>query len=106
MAADVRAYKAAQGQVDPAARLAAFVKAYPKSPMVGRAQGRILSVLLKNFPERTDEIAKQAKQIVKAADKSQRGAEQSNVAMQLADAGANGVDLRLAEKWAKDSVKK
>lgn len=109
MAADARAYKAAQAQVDPAARLAAFeafVKEYPKSPMVGRAQGRILSVLLKSFPERTDAIAKQAKQMVKAADKSQRGAEQSNVAMQLADAGTNGVDLPLAEKWAKDSLKK
>ena len=98
--ADVRAYKAAQAVVDPEKRLAAmrsFVKEYPKSSQVSDAQSEILKVLLDNFPERTVEIEKQAKLTVKGSGKGY-------VAEVLAEAGTNGVDLKLAEKFAKEEV--
>ncbi len=97
---DVRAYRAAAAVVDPEKRLAAmrsFVKEYPKSRAVGDAQGHILKVLLGNFPERTVEIEKQAKLTVKDSGKGY-------VARDLAEAGTNGVDLKLAEKLAKEEV--
>ncbi len=98
--ADVRAYRAAAAVVDPEKRLAAmrsFVKQYPKSRVVSEAQGQILKVLLDNFPERTVEIDKQAKLAVKGSGKG-------DVAWALAEAGTNGVDLKLAEKLAKEEV--
>ncbi len=98
--ADVRAYRAAAAVVDPEKRLAAmrsFVKQYPKSRVVSEAQGQILKVLLDNFPERTVEIDKQAKLTVKGSGKG-------DVAWALAEAGTNGVDLKLAEKLAKAEV--
>jgi tetratricopeptide (TPR) repeat protein len=107
--ADARAYKAAQAVVEPEARLAAmqaFVKDYPKSNRVDRAQGQVLDVLLKNYPERGEAIAQQAKRIVKAAGKGGKQTQQMYTAFELADAGPHGVDLPLAEKWAKDSLGK
>ena len=98
--ADVRAYKAAEAVVDPEKRLAAmrgFVKEYPKSSAVSDAQSEILKILLDNFPERTVEIEKQAKLTVK-------GSGREHVAWVLAEAGPNGVDLKLAEKFAKGEV--
>src|ERR1700679_2312228 len=98
--ADVRAYKAARAVVDPEQRLAAmrsFVKEYPKSGSVSGAHSQILKILLDNFPERTVEIEKQAKLMVKGSGKGQ-------VAWALAEAGSNGVDLKLAEKFAKAEV--
>src|SRR3984885_12592815 len=98
--ADVRAYKAALAVVDPEKRLAAmrgFVKEYPKSSAVSDAQSEILKILLDNFPERTVEIEKQAKLTVKGSGKE-------HVAWVLAEAGTNGVDLKLAEKFAKADV--
>jgi hypothetical protein len=98
--ADVRAYKATRAVVDPEKRLAAmrsFVKEYPKSGSVSGAQSQILKILLDNFPERTVEIEKQAKLTVKDSGKGY-------VAWVLAEAGTNGVDLKLAEKFAKEEV--
>jgi predicted heme/steroid binding protein len=98
--ADVRAYKAAETVVDPEKRLAAmrsFVKEYSKSPEVSDAHREILKILLDNFPERTVEIEKQAKLTVKGSGKGY-------VAEFLAEAGTNGVDLKLAEKFAKEEV--
>jgi thiol-disulfide isomerase/thioredoxin len=98
--ADVRAYKAAQAVVDPEKRLAAmrsFVKEYPKSGSVSDAQSEILKILLDNFPEGTVEIEKQAKLTVKDSGKG-------HVAWLLAEAGTNGVDLKLAEKFAKEEA--
>jgi hypothetical protein len=98
--ADVRAYKAAVAVVDPEKRLAAmrsFVKEYPKSRAVSDAQDQILKTLLDNFPERTVEIEKQAKLTVKSSGKR-------DVAWALAEAGTNGVDLKLAEKFAKEEA--
>ena len=69
-AADQKAYAAAHRIDDPLQQLAAFrqfVQEYPKSNRVGRAQTAILHVLLKSFPERIDEIDKQAKLLVKQA---------------------------------------
>jgi len=98
--ADVRAYKAAEAVVDPEKRLAGmrgFVREYPKSSAVSDAQSEILKILLDNFPERTVEIEKQAKLTVK-------GSGREHVAWVLAEAGPNGVDLKLAEKFAKGEV--
>src|ERR1700722_3521331 len=98
--ADRRAYRAAASVVDPEKRLAAmhsFVQEYPKSRAVGEAQRQILKTLLDNFPERTVEIEKQAKLAVKDSGKG-------HVAWLLAEAGTNGVDLKLAEKLAKKEV--
>ncbi len=98
--ADVRAYKAAAAIVDPEQRLAAmrsFVKEYPKSRAVSEAQGEILKILLDHFPERTVDIKKQAKFAVKGSGKGY-------VAWELAEAGTNGVDLKQAEKFAKEEV--
>jgi hypothetical protein len=74
-----------------------FVKEYPKSGSVSDAQSRILKILLDNFPERTVEIEKQAKLTVKDSGKGY-------VAWVLAEAGTNGVDLKLAEKFAKEEA--
>src|SRR5580698_10838024 len=58
--ADQRAFKAARATMDPAKRLEAmraFVHDYPKSTSrVSRAQNDILTILVNNFPERTEEI--------------------------------------------------
>jgi hypothetical protein len=104
--ADQRAYKAALATYDPAQRLIAlqaFVKDYPKSDRAGRAKAKIFDILLKNFPERTKEIDKAAKEQVKLGGKGlQKLYNQGNVAEELSEAVPNGVDLQQAEKWAKE----
>ncbi len=106
--ADQRAYRAAQAEADPEKRLAAlrqFVEQFPKSTRVGRAEEAILDTLLKSFPERTAEIDAQAKLVVKKAGKGAgKLREESDVADRLANAGSSGVDLKQAEKWAKQDV--
>ena len=107
--ADQRAFGAAQATHDPEQRLAAmraFVAGYPKSSRAGRADDAILTILLKNFPERTGEVEAAAKKVVKGSDKGfSRNYEEMDVAFKLAEAGPNGVDLKLAEKLAKDGIK-
>ncbi len=107
--ADQRAWNAASATMDPEKRLEAlraFVHDYPQSKSrVSRAQRRILTTLVKNFPDRTAEIDTQAKLVVKGAGKGLDGAgEKSYVAFQLAEAGTTGADLPYAEKIARDSV--
>ena len=108
--ADQRAYKAALSTPDPAQRivaLQAFVKDYPKSNRAGRAKSKMFDILLKNFPDRTKDIDKAAKEQVKSGGKGlQKFYEQGNVAEELSEAGPNGVDLPQAEKWAKDALDK
>jgi thiol-disulfide isomerase/thioredoxin len=106
--ADQRAYRAAQATADPEKRLAAlrqFVEQFPKSTRVGRAEEAILDTLLKSFPEHTAEIDAQAKLVVKKAGKGAgKLREESDVADRMANAGSSGVDLKQAEKWAKQDV--
>jgi len=106
--ADVRAYKAANAITDPEKRLAAmrsFIKDYPKSDRVSRAQGFILKILLESFPEQTTDIDKQARLQVKHAGKgSSRLNQETYTAFVLAEGGTAGVDLPLAERFAKDAV--
>ena len=108
--ADQRAYKAAVATPDPAQRivaLQAFVKDYPKSDRAGRAKSKMFDILLKNFPDRTKEIDKAAKEEVKSGGKGlQKLENQGNVAEELSEAGPNGVDLPQADKWAKEAVDK
>jgi hypothetical protein len=105
--ADRRAYTAARAQFDPGQRLAAmrqFLIDYPKSARVSRARMSILELLLANFPDRTAEIDAAAKQIIKASSKGDpRTTEELIVAQKLAETGPNGIDLKLAEKYAKDA---
>ena len=107
--ADQRAFKAARATMDPAKRLEAmraFVHDYPKSTSrVSRAQNDILTILVNNFPERTEEIDAQARLVVKQGGKGIDGTStKTYIAFQLAEAGTAGVDLSFAEKTAKDSV--
>ena len=106
--ADQRAFGAAQATHVPEQRLAAmraFVAAYPKSSRAGRAEDAILTILLKNFPERTGEVDAAAKKLVKGSDKGlSRDYEQTYVAFRMAEAGTDGVDLKRAEKLARNSV--
>jgi hypothetical protein len=106
--ADQRAFKAARAITDPEQRLEAlrsFVQAYPKSDRVDRAQSAILTVLLDSFPQRVPEIDAQVKTEIKRSGKGlDRANEETYVAYQLAEAGAAGVDLRRAEKLAKDAA--
>lgn len=106
--ADARAFKAARGTIDPEQRLAAmraFVQNYPKSDRADRAHTIILTLLLDNFPQQTAEIDAKAKFVVKSAGKGQsRFNKETYVAFMLAEAGTSGVDLPLAEKFAKDAV--
>lgn len=109
--ADQRAYQAALNTPDSEQRitaLQAFLKDYPKSDRADRARGKIFSLTLDHFPDRTKEIDKLAKQQVKNAGKQpqSRYVTESNVAEELAEAGPNGVDLPQAEKWAKQAVDK
>ena len=106
--ADQRAFKGARATMDPEQRLEAlrsFVQTYPKSDRVSTAQGAILTVLLDSFPQRTPEIDAQAKIDIKRSSKGlDRSNEETYVAYQLAEAGPAGVDLRRAEKLAKDAL--
>jgi tetratricopeptide (TPR) repeat protein len=106
--ADKKAYTTANNMSDPDQRVAAlkqFIVDYPKSQRVGRAQNMILTVLLKNFPQRTEEIDQQAQVIVKAAHRGDdRKSTENDLAMQLADGGTDGVDLKRADKYAHDSI--
>jgi tetratricopeptide (TPR) repeat protein len=106
--ADKKAYTNANNISDPEERVAAlkqFLVDYPKSQRVGRAQNMILTVLLKNFPQRTEEIDQQAQVIVKAAHRGDgRKSTENDLAMQLADGGTDGVDLKRADKYAHDSI--
>ncbi len=107
--ADQRAYKAALATPDPAQRLVAmqtFVKDYPKSSRAGGAKSKIFDLLLKNFPDRTKEIEKAAKQQVKSAKGLQKLYDRANVAEELSEAGPHGVDLPQAEKWAREAADK
>lgn len=108
--ADERAWKAARATMDPEKRLAAlraFVHDYPKSKSrVSRAQDEILTTLLNHFPDRTAEIAAQAKVVMKHAGKGLDGeSRETYIAFQLTEAGSSGVDLPYAEKLAKDASK-
>jgi hypothetical protein len=96
--------------MDPEKRLAAlraFVHDYPKSKSrVSRAQDEILTTLLNHFPERTTEIAAQAKLVMKHAGKGLDGVNQKTyIAFELAEAGTSGVDLPYSEKIAGGAVK-
>lgn len=106
--ADARAFKAACSTTDPEQRLAAmraFIHDYPKSNRGDRAQTFILTTLLDNFPQRAAEIDSKAKLVVKRSGKGlSRANEEVYVAYLLAEAGAAGVDLPAAEKFAKDAV--
>ncbi|NYF92063.1 hypothetical protein RBB79_20500 [Tunturiibacter empetritectus] len=108
--ADQRAFDAARATVDPAERLAAmqlFLKNYPKSTRVSRAQGDIFDTLVKYFPQRTAEIDSQAKIEIKDAGKGfVRLFYETDVADTLAEANDTGVDLPRAEKLAKDASRK
>jgi hypothetical protein len=109
--ADQRAYQAALNTPDPAQRITAlevFLKDYPKSDRADRARGKIFSLTLDHFPDRTKEIDKLAKEQVKDAGKQPQSkyATESNVAEELAEAGPNGVDLPQAEKWARQALDK
>ncbi len=102
--ADVRALRAARNMPDPDLRLQAlraFLKDYPDSSSAPRAQGAILDVLLKHFPDRVDEIDALAHTLVKAEHK---GYDRWNKQMYLADElAAAGVDLKVAESWILDT---
>lgn len=105
--ADKKAFIAARKNEDPTQRLAAlrqFTAEYPKSTRVPRAQELIFETLLKSYPERVAEIDKQAKLVLKANKKSE-DSYRPYMAMELAEAGTNGVDLKLAESWAQKGVK-
>ena len=106
--ADKKAYRAASEIEDPAARIAAlraFVKEYPKSSRVDRADELILKIQLKSFPDRVDEIDKQVKEVVKHAGKGLGlWYTQAETAMALADAGTKGVDLKRADSLARSAV--
>ncbi len=106
--ADQIAFIAAKAIVDPEERLAAwrhFVKDYPDSLRIQPAGKEILQVLVKNFPERSEEIHKEAEAMVLNLGKNvKKYSEEYYVAGLLADAGTKGVDLPDAENWAKDAV--
>lgn len=107
--ADVRAYRAAVKIDDPAQQAAAFeqfLSDYPKSSSAGRARTALLKVLLKSFPERADRIDELARIVVKKTPKDYRGREEASVAMQLTDAGTNGVDIKRAESFSQDALKR
>jgi predicted negative regulator of RcsB-dependent stress response len=108
--ADQRAITAARATVDPEQRLAAmreFVKTYPKSSRVDGAQSDIFDTLVKYFPQRTTEIDAQARLLVKHSGKGlSKLSYEYYVADDLASAGDKGVDLSLAEKYAKDATDK
>ena len=105
--ADQRAFKAARSTMDPAQRLAAlqeFVKDYPKSTRAGTAQSEILKVLIRDFPQRSDEIDAQARLLVKK--NGGKGMGKYQYESYIADTLANeGLDLQQAGKWASDAVK-
>jgi predicted negative regulator of RcsB-dependent stress response len=108
--ADQRAFAAARATVDPEQRLTAmrdFVKTYPKSSRADRAQSDIFDTLVKYFPQRTAEIDAQARLLVKHSGKGfSKLSYEYDVADSLANAGDKGVDLPLAEKFAKDATDK
>jgi len=108
--ADQRAFDAARATVDPEQRLAAmqlFLKNYPKSNRVDRAQSDIFDTLVKYFPQRTAQIDTQAKILVKNAGKGfGKLYYETDVADNLAEANDTGVDLPRAEKLAKDASNK
>ena len=65
-----KAFENAERLSDPAARLDAirhFTAQYPKSRIVGYANRAILKILVKNFPNLTDEIDKQVTVLLKRA---------------------------------------
>jgi hypothetical protein len=107
--ADRREYEAAAQISDPAQRLAAFrafIQHNPKSLRVYSAQSAILQTLVRFYPEQTDSIDQIAKAMIDNATSQQKPyLKEYYVAGLLAETEPDGVDLPLAESYAKDAVK-
>jgi len=106
--ADQREYKEATAVSEPSARLTAlrqFVKKNPDSIRVYSAQAATLETLIKFFPERTGEIDQLAREMVDNPGKNvKKYLREYYIAGLLAEAEPKGVDLPIAEEWAKDAV--
>jgi hypothetical protein len=106
--ADRREYEAAAKISDPAQRLVAFrafIENNPHSLRVYLAQELILQTLVKFYSDRTDQIDQISKAMIdNSISQAKPYLKEYYVAGLLAAAEPNGVDLPLAETYAKDSV--
>jgi hypothetical protein len=106
--ADRREYDAAAAISDPAQRLAAFrafIKNNPKSLRVYGAQSVILQTLIHFYPDKIAQIDEIAKAMIDNATSQQKPyLKEYYVAGLLAEPEPKGVDLPLAETYAKDAV--
>ncbi|MBE7182356.1 MAG: hypothetical protein INR71_14330, partial [Terriglobus roseus] len=105
---DQAAFQTANALIDQQKRIAAldaFLHQYPQSKRAGRARSVLLALLLQQQPADEKRIHQIAKSSVDSAGKDSRANEENSVAYSLAEAPPNGVDLKSAEAWARDSVK-
>ena len=105
---DQAAFNSANATVDRQQRAAAletFLHQYPNSRRADRARSVLLDLLLSQQPQDVPRVHAIAEARVKSADKDSRANEENGVAYALAEALPNGVDLKAAEIWARDSVK-
>ena len=103
--ADKKAFSDARNISDPQAKIDAlrrFVAQYPKSSRADTANSLILETLVKKFPNRTGEIERQVKTILKPAKDEFRMYDYDDVASTLAE---GNVLLPLAERISQKSLK-
>lgn len=102
---DKQIFAAARGTEDASAKVAAlqsFVRAYPQSHLVERAQWEVFSTLVKRLPQRLPAIQSQARLLISHAD---AGLDSIETRAEIADSLANaGVDLTDAESWASSAA--
>ena len=104
---DQASFNRANTVADPrqrAAALSIFLHDFPKSRRADRARNIVLKLLIAEQPQDLHRIHEVAQSIVDTADKDSRANEENNVAYVLAEAPPNGVELKAAEGWARDSV--
>jgi tetratricopeptide (TPR) repeat protein len=102
--ADERAYAAAVALIDPAQRVAAldnFIKIYPKSKRIDRAQSVRFDTCVEYLPDRTADLKQAAKGELKTYQKgSDKLSGKAEIAEKYAEAGQHGILLHEAEKLA------
>jgi hypothetical protein len=106
--ADRRAFAAADAVPEAEARLEAlraFVREYPESGRVGRANERILDLLARLHSDRRGELeAQSALMLARAKEDGERRSTEASIALTLADAYTEPVDLPYAHKLAEDAA--
>lgn len=106
---DQAAFQKANNLTDSRHRIAAlevFLHDFPKSSRAGRARSIVLRLLVLQQPPDEHHIHQIAKAMVDSASKEGRRDQENSVAYILAEAPPNGVDLKSAEDWANDAVKR